>query len=157
MSEESEFDEIAREELLKAIMGEIAQTDVSNEVTEVLKELVRANPDIEVAIVSSAEGLPVAWYSATQGMTFEEGTLAGSINVIFMTSERNSINLNMGHVDHIIIRTDDGNVIITLIGEDHILGVVTNKDAKLGAVRTDINRVAKKITEIIEKARTLSF
>jgi len=157
MSEEIEFDEVAREELLKAIMGEISQTDISNEVTEVLKELVAANPDIEVAIVSSAEGLPVAWYSATKGSPFEEGTLAGSINVIFMTSERNSMNLNMGHVDHIIIKTEDGNVIITLIGEDHILGVVTNKDAKLGAVRMDINRVANKISKIIEKARAPSI
>lgn len=153
MSEEIEFDDVAREELLKAIMGEISQTDISNEVTEALKELVASNPDIEVAIVSSAEGLPVAWYSASQGASFEEGTLAGSINVIFMTSERNSMNLNMGHVDHIIIKTEEGNVIITLIGEDHILGVVTNKDAKLGAVRMDINRVANKISEIIEKAR----
>ena len=142
-------EEVSPEELLRALMEESAVSEVGTKITEVLKELSEINQTIEAAIVSSAEGLPVAWYAKSPNILKEEGRVAAAVTVIFSTSERNSMDLGKGHVEHIVVRTDEGNIILQLINEDYILAVVTSPEAKLGVVRRDMKQASKKIIEII--------
>ena len=142
-------EEVSPEELLRALMEESAVSEVGTKITEVLKELSEINQTIEAAIVSSAEGLPVAWYAKSPNILKEEGRVAAAVTVIFSTSERNSMDPGKGHVEHIVVRTDEGNIILQLINEDYILAVVTSPEAKLGVVRRDMKQASKKIIEII--------
>ncbi len=142
-------EEVSPEELLRALMEESAVSEVGTKITEVLKELSEINQTIEAAIVSSAEGLPVAWYAKSPNILKEEGRVAAAVTVIFSTSERNSMDLGKGHVEHIVVRTNEGNIILQLINEDYILAVVTSPEAKLGVVRRDMKQASKKIIEII--------
>ena len=142
-------EEVSPEELLRALMEESAVSEVGTKITEVLKELSEINQTIEAAIVSSAEGLPVAWYAKSPNILKEEGRVAAAVTVIFSTSERNSMDLGKGHVEHIVVRTDEGNIILQLINEDYILAVVTSPEAKLGVVRRDMKQASKKILDII--------
>jgi len=142
-------EEVSPEELLRALMEESAVSEVGTKITEVLKELSEINQTIEAAIVSSAEGLPVAWYAKSPNILKEEGRVAAAVTVIFSTSERNSMDLGKGHVEHIVVRTNEGNIILQLINEDYILAVVTNPEAKLGVVRRDMKQASKKILDII--------
>ena len=146
-------DEISPEELLAALTEDVAVSEVSTKITEVLKELSTINGNIEASVVSSAEGLPVAWYAKTPEILREEGKVAAAVTVIFSTSERNSMDLGRGHVDHIVVRTKSGNIILKLISEDYILAVVTDSDAKLGVILRDMIQASKKIIKIIEQYR----
>ena len=147
-----EFEEISPEELLAALEEEALISEIGNKITDVLKELTMLNNSIEACIVSSAEGLPVAWYAEKPEILREEGRIAASITVIFSTSERESMDLGKGHVEHVVEKKKNGNIVLRLINEDYILAVVTNKDAKLGVVLRDMGQAAKKILEILESA-----
>ena len=142
-------DEISPEELLAALSEEATVSEIGAKITDVLKELSKVNPSIEASVVSSAEGLPVAWYAPSPEALKEEGRISAAVTVIFSTSERSAMDLGRGHVEHVVVRTKDGNIILQLINEDYILAVVTSAEAKLGIVLRDMKQASKKILDII--------
>ncbi|MHA1617612.1 MAG: roadblock/LC7 domain-containing protein [Candidatus Njordarchaeales archaeon] len=139
----------SREELLAIISQSYERTEIIEEIEKILEELLRNNPSIEVAMVATIEGLPVASYPKTEKIQKEEGILAAAITVIFSTSERSALDLKQGHVDHVIIYTDVGYVVLRLTGEDHILAVLTKEDAKLGVILRDLKLTADKLQKIM--------
>jgi len=146
-------EEIRPEELLEAITGEAIVGEIVDKIKDVLVELIESNPTIEGGIVSTLEGLPLTWHARRPEVIKEEGRVAAATTVVFSTSERNSLDLGKGHIDHVIIRTEKGYIILRLADEDHIIGVVTNLNAKLGIVLRDLKIAADKIKKIIEEAR----
>ncbi len=144
-------EDIQPEEILEALTGGPAVAEIADKVRTILEKLLDMNDTIEGVLVSTLEGLPLAWYSRNPNVIKEEGKIAAAITVIFSTSERNSLDLNRGHIDHVIIRTDGGYIILRLAGEDYILAAVTQPNAKLGVVLRDLKWAADKIKEVIEK------
>ncbi|MCD6491675.1 MAG: roadblock/LC7 domain-containing protein [Candidatus Njordarchaeia archaeon] len=148
------MEEPTPDEILAALTGGIEVSEVSSEISQILEKLISINESIEGAIVSSAEGLPLSWISKESEMMREEGKLAAAVTVIFSTSERNSLDLGKGHIDHVIIKAERGYIILGLVGEDHILALVTSTAAKLGIVLRDLRWASEKIGEIFDKYRS---
>jgi len=146
-------EEIKPEEILEAITGGLVVSELADRVKGVLEELLSMNETIDGVLVSTLEGLPLTWYAREPEMIKEEGRIAAATTVVFSTSERNSLDLGKGHIDHVIIRTEKGYIILRLAGEDHIIAAVTNMNAKLGVVLRDLKWAADKIKELIERAR----
>ncbi|MHA1590752.1 MAG: roadblock/LC7 domain-containing protein [Candidatus Njordarchaeales archaeon] len=140
----------SREEFLAMLSEARKGAKIVGEIEKILESLIQENPSIELAIVATIEGLPVASYPKNEKIQEEESLLAAAITVIFGTSERSSLDLNQGHVDHVIIYTDTGYAVLRLAGEDHILAVLTKENAKLGLILRDLKLAADKIVKAIE-------
>jgi len=139
------------DELLQAITGGPEISELAEKVRNVLVRLLEMNETIDGALVSTLEGLPLTWHARDPDVIREEGRVAAAVTVVFGTSERNSLDLDKGHIDHVIIRTEDGYIILRLAGEDYILAAVTNNKAKLGVVLRDLKWAATKIEDVLKE------
>jgi len=146
-------EDINPDEILEAITGGLPVSELADRVKDVLVELLNMNNTIDGVIVSTLEGLPLTWYAKNPEIIREEGRVAAAATVVFSTSERNALDLGKGHIDHVIIRTERGYIILRLAGEDYIVAAVTDINAKLGVVLRDLKWAADKIKEIIEEAK----
>ncbi len=156
-----EFVEVPPEELLSEmqsmLMGEKVAAPRVEKIKEILQQLIQMNNKIEAVIVATVEGFPVTSYAqdksmlTEEGRLIEEGKIAAAITVIFSTAERNAMDLRRGHVDHVMIKTDNGYIVLRLAGEDYIIGAVTRIDAKLGVILRDLKWACDKILEVLRE------
>jgi predicted regulator of Ras-like GTPase activity (Roadblock/LC7/MglB family) len=63
--------------------------------------------------------------------------------------ERISMELRRGDLDQVYIRGNDGYVLLTSVGEEAVLTVMANANAKLGLMFLDIKRTANTLSELI--------
>ncbi|MHA1616317.1 MAG: roadblock/LC7 domain-containing protein [Candidatus Njordarchaeales archaeon] len=140
---------IDRDEILSALIGESAISEMADKVLKVLKDLVSSSQRIAGALIATPEGFPVASYPPE--FFREEAKIAAAIAAIFATSERNALDMAGEHVDYVAIKTVNKYILLRLIGEDHILAVITNEGAKLGILMRDLNRAIEKLKSILSR------
>jgi predicted regulator of Ras-like GTPase activity (Roadblock/LC7/MglB family) len=118
----------------------------SKQLVEELKKLQVSSPSIQASAVVSVDGLIIA--SALPGNVEEDRVSAMSAAMLSL-GERISIELNRGKLDQVYIRGNLGYVLLSAVGDDAVLTVLANADAKLGLIFLDITRTAEKLEELI--------
>jgi len=111
-----------------------------------LRELQRSTPDIEASAIVSVDGLTIA--SALPGDVEEDRVSAMSAAMLSL-GERIAQELGRGALDQVYIRGEQGYVILMSVGEEAVLTVLANENAKLGLIFLDMRRAVSDLVRIV--------
>jgi predicted regulator of Ras-like GTPase activity (Roadblock/LC7/MglB family) len=114
--------------------------------TTILSELNGSNVDIEASAVISADGLMMA--SLLPG-GLEEDRIGAMSAAILALGGRTAAELERGDLEQVLIKGNNGFVLLTQAGNDAVLAVMTRATAKLGLIFLDVRRAAEKIAKIL--------
>jgi hypothetical protein len=114
--------------------------------TTILSELNGSNVDIEASAVISADGLMMASLLPTG---LEEDRIGAMSAAILALGGRTAAELERGDLEQVLIKGNNGFVLLTQAGSDAVLAVMTRATAKLGLIFLDVRRAAEKITKIL--------
>lgn len=142
--------QVSKEDILKALSAGYPKAEPRKKLKRILSNLVNNSENIQSAIVASTEGLPVAWIAKEKATMKEEGKIAAAVSVIFLTSERNALDLDKGHVNNIIVKGKNGYVILRLVGEDYVLASVTSEKTRPSVIIRDMSNVSNKIAKVLK-------
>ena len=111
-----------------------------------LQAMRAAAPDIEASAVVSVDGLVIA--SALPAEAEEDRVSAMSAAMLSL-GERIANELGRGVVEQVYIKGDQGYVILSAVGEEAVLTVLANKEAKLGLIFLEMRRAAEDLAKLI--------
>ncbi|WP_461828710.1 roadblock/LC7 domain-containing protein [Aquifex sp.] len=112
------------------------------EIRNFLKEIVKENK-LDGVIIADMEGLPVISYTAEE---LDEDTVSASLAAILSAGEISASDVGKRNLHQVIVDTEDGYIVILPVSKEYVIGIITDKDAKLGIVRL----VAKEIEKYLE-------
>ncbi len=113
--------------------------------TQVLQELIK-NTGLEGASLVSADGLPV---SSVLKPGMEEDRIAAMSAAILSLGERVSEELHKGLLEQVTIKGQNGYVVLTGIGQEAVLVVLADNNAKLGLILMEIRKTQDKLKSMI--------
>ena len=119
-----------REEMLKSI----------------LSDLNGSSADIEASAVISMDGLTIASMLAAN---MDEDRVGAMAAAMLSLGDRTSAELSRGELEQVMIKGDNGYVLLIHAGRDAVLTVIARKEAKLGLVFLDAKRAASGIAEML--------
>lgn len=112
----------------------------------ILSDLNGSTTDIEASAVLSTDGLIMA--SMLPGSMDEDRVGAMSAAMLSL-GERISSELMRGELDQVLIKGDQGYVLMTHAGKDAVVTVIAKPETRLGLIFLDIRRAAEAISKII--------
>ena len=112
------------------------------EVRNFLKEIVKENK-LDGVIIADMEGLPVISYTTEE---LDEDTVSASLAAILSAGEISASDAGKKNLNQVIVDTEEGYIVILPVAGEYVIGIITDKDAKLGIVRL----VAKEIEKYLE-------
>lgn len=114
--------------------------------TERLRSMQVASPDIEGSAVVSVDGLIMA--SALPAGSEEDRVSAMSAAMLSL-GERIASELGRSTLEQVYIRGAGGYVLLTAIGEEAVLTVLAREGAKLGLIFLEMRRAAEDLTKLV--------
>jgi predicted regulator of Ras-like GTPase activity (Roadblock/LC7/MglB family) len=112
----------------------------------VLSELNGTSADIEASAVISTDGLMIASMLPTDLDPDRVGAMSAAI---LMLGDRTAQELSRGRLDQVLIKGEDGYVLLTHAGPQAVVTVIATSDAKLGLIFLDVKRAAADIAKVI--------
>lgn len=112
----------------------------------VLKRLLSNNPSINIATISSVEGLPILSF-IPRGLN--ETIVFAMVATLLSLSERAVVEMNIGEFKQLYIKGIEGYLLVFEAGTA-VLAVSTTKKAKLGLIFLECERAAREIAEIMK-------
>ncbi|MHA1276361.1 MAG: roadblock/LC7 domain-containing protein [Candidatus Helarchaeota archaeon] len=122
------------------------EQNIAASLQEFLKDLEAEVPEIEASSVVAMEGFPIA--SALPNH-IDEVRVAAMTASILNIGERTAVEFNKGELNQVIIKGADGYIISMAAGENAVLTVCTNQDARLGYLLLYMKRTAEKIANYL--------
>jgi predicted regulator of Ras-like GTPase activity (Roadblock/LC7/MglB family) len=113
---------------------------------ERLRNMQAAAPDIEASAVVSVDGLIMA-SALQQGV--EEDRVSAMSAAMLSLGERISTELGRKGLEQVSIKGDKGSIVLTSIGEEAVLTVLSRQDAKLGMILLEMRRAAEDISKLV--------
>lgn len=114
---------------------------------KVLKRLLSDNPSINIATISSVEGLPILSFIPRGS---NETIVSAMVATLLSLSERAVMEMNLGVFTQLYIKGIEGYLLVFEAGSA-VLAVSTTKKAKLGLIFLECERAAREIAEIMEE------
>src|ERR1041385_8201038 len=111
-----------------------------------LRDLQTATSEIEASAVVSVDGLIMA--SALPGHIEEDRVSAMSAAMLSL-GERISSELGRGGLEQVMVKGENGYVILTAVGEEAVLTVLARKEAKLGLIFLDVTRAVEALSSLV--------
>ncbi len=118
----------------------------SKQMVEELKKLQISSPDIQASALVSVDGLIIA---SALPASVEEDRVSAMSAAMLSLGERISQELRRGQLDQVYIRGDNGYVMLTSVGEEAVLTVMANSNAKLGLIFLDVKRTAESLSGLM--------
>lgn len=112
----------------------------------VLNELNGTSADIEASAVISTDGLMMA---AQLPAGLDQDRVGAMSAAILSLGDRTAAELARGDLEQVLIKGDDGYVLLTYAGQEAVLTVLAKPDAKLGLIFLDVKRAAASIAKVI--------
>ena len=122
----------------------------TEKLTQLLKSLSGSTPDIEASALIDNDGLMIA---SALPQDVEDDSVAAMSSALLGLGERIAEELSRGDLELVMLRGDDGYVVLTRCGPDAVLTVMARKGAKLGLIFLDVNRTAKQLAAASLSAR----
>ncbi len=119
-----------REEMLKSI----------------LSDLNGSSADIEASAVISTDGLTIA---SLLSSTMDEDRVGAMAAAMLSLGDRTAAELARGELEQVMIKGDNGYVLLIHAGPDAVLTIIARKEAKLGLVFLDAKRASSSIAELL--------
>lgn len=118
----------------------------SEQIARLIKGLSTNTPDVEGAAVIDNDGLMIA---SAMSQDLDEDSVAAMGAALLGLGERIVGELQRGTLQMVMIRGDDGFVIMTRSGPEAVLAVLAAKSAKLGLIFLDASRTAREIGTLL--------
>lgn len=119
-----------REEMLKSILDELKGTSA----------------DIQATAAISTDGLVMA---SILPKDMDEDRVGAMAAAMLSLGDRTSHELGRGALEQVLVKGEQGYVLMTYAGSETVVMVVTKPSAKLGLIFLDIKRAAESISKII--------
>lgn len=116
------------------------------QLNHVLRALQSGSPDLEATALISEDGLVIA---SALPQHIQEMRVAGMAATLLSLGERSASELARGSLQQVLIRGDEGYVVMTRAGSGTLLLALTTREAKLGLVFYDMERAASEIRRIL--------
>ena len=117
--------------------------DCSETLNNLLNHLNRSSSDIQASAIVSSEGLLMA---AVMGESLDPDRIAAMTNAMVAQAKRALHQLNCGRLRLILLKGNDGYVLMHQAGEQAILTVLLRQTAQLGFIFLCCQRYAVKIS-----------
>lgn len=114
--------------------------------SSILSELNGTSADIEASAVISTDGLMIAAV-LPQGM--DEDRVGAMSAAMLSLGDRTANELGRGALEQVLIKGDNGFVLMTHAGDDAVVTVMAKPKAKLGLIFLDVKRAAENITQML--------
>ena len=111
-----------------------------------LADFQSSSGDVEACAVASEDGLIIA-SALPQGL--EESRIGAMSATMLSMGTRTASELGRGAMDQVLIKGDNGFVVLTQAGPHAVLVAIVRKDAKLGLIFYDLDRTAAAIGEVL--------
>ena len=111
----------------------------------VLKRLLSNNPSINIATISSVEGLPILSFIPRGS---NETIVSAMVATLLSLSERAVVEMIIGEFKQLYIKGIEGYLLVFEAGTA-VLAVSTTIKAKLGLIFLECERVSREIAEIM--------
>ncbi len=119
-----------REEMLKSVLSELNGTSA----------------DIQASAVISTDGLVMA---SILSSNMDEDRVGAMAAAMLSLGERTSQELGRGDLEQVLVKGEQGYVLMTNAGSDTVVTVVTTASAKLGLIFLDVKRAVEDIKKIM--------
>ena len=117
-----------------------------DELTNLLKNLEAATPDVEASAVVSVDGLMIA---SALPRDVEEDRVAAMSAAMLSLGERTARELARGGLSEVYVKGENGYVVLMASGENAVLTALVRKEAKLGLVFLDMKRTAEEVAALV--------
>jgi len=111
-----------------------------------LNDLNGASADIEASAVISIDGLTMA---SQLSANMDEDRVGAMSAAMLSLGDRTATELARGNLEQVMIKGDDGYVLLIHAGHDAVLTVIARKEAKLGLVFLDAKRAATSVAKLL--------
>ena len=111
-----------------------------------LRSLQMSTPDVEASALVSVDGLIIA--SALPAGVEEDRVSAMSAAMLSL-GDRIAVELGRGRLSQVYVKGDQGYVILMSVGEEAVLTVLAQQEAKLGLVFLDMRRTAEDLARLL--------
>jgi predicted regulator of Ras-like GTPase activity (Roadblock/LC7/MglB family) len=113
---------------------------------ERLRDLQVSTEAVEAAAIVSVDGLSMA---SSMPADVEEDRVAAMSAAMLSLGERIASELGRGTLDQVYIKGEKGFVILMAVGEEAVLTVLANEDAKLGLVFLEMKRAVADLEKLV--------
>jgi len=115
-------------------------------ITERLNELEKLTPELEGAAVVSVEGLMIA---SRLPEALSDDVMAAMSAAMLALGERIAQDLNRGKLDQVVIKGDQGYVLLMAVNENAVLAALVSEEAKLGLVFLDMRKALVNLRQLL--------
>jgi uncharacterized protein len=114
--------------------------------TSVLNELNGTSADIEASGIISTDGLMMA---SVLPAGLDEDRVGAMSAAMLSLGDRTAQELSRGELEQVLIKGNNGYVLMTYAGEEAVLTVMAKPNAKLGLIFLDVKRAAESVADLI--------
>jgi hypothetical protein len=115
-------------------------------IQSVLSDLNGGSADIEASAIISTDGLTIA---SALSSAMDEARVGAMAAAMLSLGERTATELARGDLEQVMIKGNNGYVLLIHAGPEAFLSVIVRKEAKLGLVFLDASRAAKAAGELL--------
>lgn len=118
----------------------------SEMLTSILSDLNGSTADIEASAVLSTDGLMMA---ALLPASMDEDRVGAMSAAMLSLGDRTASELARGTLEQVLIKGDNGYILMAHAGNDAVVTVLAKPNARLGLIFLDVKRAAENIAKII--------
>ncbi|MCF6191345.1 MAG: roadblock/LC7 domain-containing protein [Cocleimonas sp.] len=118
----------------------------SEMINSILSDLNGSSADIEASAVLSTDGLMM---DSLLPAGMDEDRVGAMSAAMLSLGDRTSIELERGKLEQVLIKGDNGFILMTYAGPDAVVTVLTKPEARLGLIFLDVKRAADGIAKIL--------
>lgn len=111
-----------------------------------LQDMQISSPEIIASALVSVDGLMIA---SALPVNIESDRISAMTAAMLSLGERIASELNRGSLSELYIRGQEGYVLVTAVGEEAVLTVMTRAEAKLGLIFLEMRRAAESLAVIL--------
>jgi predicted regulator of Ras-like GTPase activity (Roadblock/LC7/MglB family) len=114
--------------------------------SSILSDLNGSSPDIEASTILSVDGLVMASMLPNSIDEDRVGAMGAAISSL---GERTAEELSRGSLEQVLVKGDNGYILLTHAGNEAILLVLARPQSRLGLIFLDVKRAAENIINLI--------
>ncbi len=118
----------------------------SEQILKQIKALTTNTPDVEAAAVIDNDGLMIA---SALPADADDDSVAAMTAAMLGLGERTTTELGRGTFEMVMVRGDEGFLILIRCGPDAVLACLTGPKAKLGLIFLDLRRTAAEVGRLL--------
>ncbi len=118
----------------------------SDILTSILGDLNGSSAEIEASAVISTDGLMMA---AMLPAGMDEDRVGAMAAAMLSLGDRTAQELARGNIEQVLIKGDNGYVLMTHAGDEAVLSILAKSSARLGLIFLDVKRAAESIAKVI--------